>query len=45
MLEANRGYITQRHAIDGASGVYADTTAGWYFTVYELFTPAEAFAT
>lgn len=43
MLEANRGYVClARHQPDRV-GVYADTTAGWYYTVYEAVTPAEAF--
>ena len=44
-IDANRGYVClDRHQPHGLYGVYADTTAAWYFLRYEATAPAWAFA-
>ncbi len=44
MIEANRGFILlDRHQPHGLYGVYADTTAGFYWTVFWPFLPRTAY--
>lgn len=43
MLCANRGYVQLRHSRDERSGVYCDTTVGWYWICFHVAVPIEVY--